>query len=67
MVYPNPVEEVLTIYTSTEQVVSLYNAAGSLVWKAKLPAGRNQLPVNNFSKGVYILATNELKTRVIIR
>ena len=67
VVYPNPVEEVLTIYTSTEQVVSLYNAAGSLVWKAKLPAGRNQLPVNKFSKGVYILATNELKTRVIIR
>lgn len=67
VVYPNPVEEVLTIYTSTEQVVSLYNAAGSLVWKAKLPAGRNQLPVNKFSKGVYILATDEVKTRVIIR
>jgi hypothetical protein len=67
VVYPNPVDDVLTIYTSTEQVVSLYNAAGSLVWKAKLPAGRNQLPVNKFSKGVYILATDQLITKVIIR
>lgn len=66
VVYPNPVEDVLTIYTSTEQVVSLYNAAGSLVWKAKLPAGRNQLPVNKFSKGIYILTTDQLKTKVII-
>lgn len=67
VVYPNPVEDVLNIYSATEQVVSLYNAAGSLVWKAKLPAGRNQLPVSKLSKGVYILATAELKTRVIIR
>jgi glucose dehydrogenase len=66
-VYPNPVDDILNIYTATEQVVSLYNAAGSLVWKAKLPAGRNQLPVNKLSKGVYILATNQLKTRIIIR
>jgi hypothetical protein len=67
VVYPNPVDDILTIYTSTEQLVSLYNAAGRLVWKAKLPAGRNQLPVNKFSKGVYILATDQLKTRVIIQ
>jgi Secretion system C-terminal sorting domain len=67
VVYPNPVDDILNIYTATEQVVSLYNAAGSLVWKAKLPAGRNQLPVNKLSKGVYILATNQLKTRIIIR
>lgn len=67
VVYPNPVDDVLNIYTATAQIVSLYNAAGSLVWKAKLPAGRNQLPVNKFSKGVYILATDEVKTRVIIR
>ena len=54
-VYPNPVSDVLTVYLSESKLVRLINAAGAIVWQSNLPAGRNQISVSQYSKGVYVL------------
>ena len=66
-VYPNPAHDVLTVYIAEAQLVKIYNAAGAVVWQGKLPAGNNQLPVQRFSKGVYIIATEKEKRSVILQ
>ena len=66
-VYPNPVSDVLTVYLAEPKLVYLSNAAGSIVWKSTLPAGRNQIPVRQFSKGVYVLTADKQSYRVIIQ
>ncbi|MFN6227539.1 MAG: T9SS type A sorting domain-containing protein [Bacteroidota bacterium] len=66
-VYPNPAEDVVTVFISEEQEVSLLNAAGALVWKSKLPAGRSQLPLEKFSSGLYFLRTKAQTIKLLIK
>jgi hypothetical protein len=66
MIYPNPVREIITIFLAESQQVRLLNMAGTIVWKGRLAAGRNQLSVAHFSKGVYMLQTNTGPQRIII-
>lgn len=66
-VYPNPVSDVLTVYLSESKLVRLSNAAGAIVWQSNLPAGRNQISVSQYSKGVYILTAGVQSYRVIIQ
>ena len=66
-VYPNPAEDVVTVFISEEQEVSLLNAAGALVWKSKLPAGRSQLPLVKFSSGLYFLRTKTQTIKLLIK
>ncbi len=66
-VYPNPAEDVVTVFISEEQEVSLLNAAGALVWKSKLPAGRTQLPLVKFSSGLYFLKTKTQTIKLLIK
>ena len=67
LVYPNPADKLATIYLSEASEVSLINSAGSVVWKSKLPAGRNQLPLEKFSSGVYIIRAGKSSQRLIIQ
>jgi hypothetical protein len=66
-VYPNPVSDVLTVYLSESKLVRLINAAGAIVWQSNLPAGRNQISVSQYSKGVYVLTAGGQSNRVIIQ
>lgn len=66
-VYPNPVQDQLTIFLAETQLVRLVNAAGATVWKGQLPAGRNTIPVHTFSKGVYVLTAGMQSQRVLIQ
>ena len=66
MIYPNPVREIITIFLAESQQVRLLNMAGTIVWKGRLAAGRNQLSVAHFPKGVYMLQTNIGPQRIII-
>jgi hypothetical protein len=66
MIYPNPVRDIITIFLAESQQVRLLNMAGTIVWKGRLAAGRNQLSVGHFPKGVYMLQTNIGPQRIII-
>ncbi len=66
-VYPNPVQDQLTVFLAETQMVRLINAAGATVWKGQLPAGRNTIPVHTFSKGVYVLTAGMQSQRVLIQ
>ncbi|MGA1379310.1 MAG: T9SS type A sorting domain-containing protein, partial [Chitinophagaceae bacterium] len=66
-VYPNPVSDVLTVYLSESKLIRLINAAGAIVWQSNLPAGRNQISVSQYSKGVYVLTAGVQSYRVIIQ
>lgn len=66
-VYPNPVQDQLTVFLAETQMVRLVNAAGATVWKGQLPAGRNTIPVHTFSKGVYVLTAGMQSQRVLIQ
>jgi len=67
LVYPNPADKLATIYLSESSEVSLINSAGGVVWRAKLPAGRNQLPLEKFSSGVYIMRAGKSSQRLVIQ
>jgi hypothetical protein len=66
-VYPNPVQDQLTVFLAETQMVRLVNAAGATIWKGQLPAGRNTIPVHTFSKGVYVLTAGMQSQRVLIQ
>lgn len=66
-VYPNPVHDQLTVFLAETQMVRLVNAAGATVWKGQLPAGRNTIPVQTYSKGVYVLTTGTQSFRILIQ
>jgi len=66
-VYPNPVQDQLTIFLAESQLVRLVNAAGATVWKGQLPAGRNTMPVHTYSTGVYVLTAGMQSQRVLIQ
>ncbi|MFZ9877249.1 MAG: T9SS type A sorting domain-containing protein, partial [Chitinophagaceae bacterium] len=67
LVYPNPADKLATIYLSEASEVSLVNSAGSVVWKSKLPSGRNLLPLEKYSAGVYILRAGKSSQRLVIQ
>ncbi len=66
-VYPNPVHDQLTVFLAESQWVRLVNAAGATVWKGQLPAGRNTIPVQGYSKGAYVLTAGKQSFRVLIQ
>ncbi len=67
LVYPNPADKLATIYLSESREISLINSAGSILWKSKLAAGRNQLPVEKYSAGVYIIRAGKSSQRLVIK
>jgi hypothetical protein len=67
MVYPNPADDILTVFLAEEQEVAIINSAGSTVWQSKLPAGKSQVAIHRFSAGVYLLRTSTQTRRFVIK
>jgi Secretion system C-terminal sorting domain len=67
IVYPNPAKESLTIYLAETQEVRLVNVAGATIWKGTLTAGRNQLNLTRFAKGIYWVITESVKKQIVIQ
>ncbi len=67
LVYPNPAAESLTIYIAESKEVKLVNVVGATVWRGTLQAGRNQLNLQPYAKGVYWVITGGVKKQIIIQ
>lgn len=67
IVYPNPAAASLTIYLAEKQNVKLVNVAGATIWKGSLTAGRNQLNLTQFAKGIYWVVTESVKKQIVIQ
>jgi hypothetical protein len=67
MVFPNPASNLLTVYIAESQKLRLINSSGATVWQATLSAGRHQIAVSHYQKGVYFLMTNNGPQRVVIQ
>jgi hypothetical protein len=67
IVYPNPATESLTIYLAETQDVRLVNVAGATIWKGTLAAGRNQLNLTRFAKGVYWVVAGSVKKQIVVQ
>ncbi len=59
VVYPNPVEEALNVFTNNERVVgiTLFSVNGKRVWKERVEASQREHHINvtHLSKGTYVL------------
>ncbi|MGM0579139.1 MAG: T9SS type A sorting domain-containing protein [Bacteroidota bacterium] len=73
-VYPNPVQDVLTIDNMNANFYNLniYNSQGALIKKYDLKSGENRVDVNSFDKGVYLLQLQNkegklLSKRIIVQ
>ena len=67
LVYPNPATETLTIYIAESKEVKLINVAGATVWRGTLQAGRNQINLQLFAKGIYWVVAGGVKKQIIIQ
>jgi hypothetical protein len=67
MIFPNPASNLLTVYIAESQKLRLINSSGATVWQAALSAGRHQIAVSHYQKGVYFLMTNNGPQKVVIQ
>ena len=47
--------------------VQLVNLAGSVVWRAKLTAGRHEIDVPHLSKGMYLLQAGKAWRKILLQ
>jgi len=67
MAYPNPASDKVTVFTSTDEDVRLVNLAGSIVWRAKLTAGRHEVNVAHLPRGVYMLQVGKAWRKLLLQ
>jgi hypothetical protein len=67
IVYPNPASGTITIYLAESSEVKLVNVAGATIWRGTLTAGRNQISLSHFIKGVYWVVTEKYKKQLLIQ
>jgi len=63
--YPNPVSDKLYINTTKGDAVRIYNSLGQLMIENNLPAGTNELNVQNLNQGVYIVKMGSYTQKMI--
>ncbi|WP_020598104.1 T9SS type A sorting domain-containing protein [Spirosoma panaciterrae] len=66
-VYPNPVASELTIQSNAETQVMVYDLSGRSTTTVLLQKGKNVLPTNIWTSGMYILRTNDGEFYKIIK
>lgn len=66
-IYPNPVKDVLTIYVSEKQDVSMLNLTGIQIWKSNLSEGTHTINVGQFPRGTYILKYGDNTQKIILQ
>ncbi|CCG52403.1 Protein of unknown function precursor; putative adhesin [Flavobacterium indicum GPTSA100-9 = DSM 17447] len=54
-IYPNPSNGYFTIETEEELSITVYDLIGKLIYTNKAKIGINQIDLNNFENGIYIL------------
>jgi hypothetical protein len=54
-VYPNPNTGILNLELNQSGKVIIFNPLGTIVYENNMQAGSNQIPMNHFSDGMYIL------------
>ena len=67
MVYPNPATTSLMVYLSSDEEVRITNLAGATIWKSNLPAGRHQISVAQFARGVYLLQVGNQWRKIVLQ
>lgn len=67
MVYPNPATTSLMVYLSSDEEVRITNLVGASVWKSNLPAGRHQISVAHFARGVYLLQVGNQWRKIVLQ
>jgi hypothetical protein len=67
LVYPNPAAESLTIYIAESKEVKLINVGGAIIWSGTLQAGRNNINVKPYAKGIYWVVAGSIKKQIIIQ
>jgi len=67
LIYPNPATESLTIYIAESKEVKLVNVVGATVWRGTLQAGRNQLNLQPYAKGIYWIVAGSVKKQIVIQ
>lgn len=65
----NPVENGLLkiLVHNRTQLISLINSSGQTVWQQQVAAGVHTIPVGAFTKGVYLLRTENRTERILIK
>jgi hypothetical protein len=63
--YPNPLNDRLTIDLKDAQEVSVFNAMGQLTLQKQLNSGLNLLDMSEMSKGVYFVKIGNSKAKLI--
>lgn len=67
-VYPNPVTQPqLTVVLPQDELVRLYNSAGTLVYSQKFSEGKQQIDVSNFAKGTYTLIAGSAVKQILVQ
>lgn len=66
-IYPNPAKDFLHIYIAESQQLRIVNVAGATVWQGWMNAGRNQVAISHFPKGVYMLQTLKGTQRLLVQ
>lgn len=61
-IFPNPLEDYLTVINSAGAEMKLYNSMGSLVYKANIASDNYNVDLHNFNTGLYIIKLNENNT-----
>ena len=67
MAYPNPASDRITVFTATDEELRLVNLAGSVVWRAKLTAGRHEINVAHLPKGMYLLQAGKAWRKILLQ
>lgn len=62
-VYPNPVNDVLSVTLDNEYILAVINTAGAMLYSSSLHAGSHQIDMRKWSTGVYILSMQDTEGR----
>ena len=69
-IYPNPVENILTIETKQKSEIEISNIQGQTIKRLKINDGKINLDISDFSSGVYIIQAqldNSIITKKFIK
>jgi hypothetical protein len=65
ILYPNPFSDKITIVTSIDSRLQVFNAIGELVISGELKAGNNEIRMTEFANGIYFVRVGTSSVRVV--
>ena len=67
LIYPNPSNDRVYLYSKSAATVSIYNALGELMKYIPVERGINELNVSSFASGIYFFDWNSRQSKIIIQ